>query len=127
MHLAALVYVLALAAILAIGAKSPHLSWSRALIAVFLLIWADLILTAQVLSLFSAINVTWAYICVSLIVAAAMAGGAELIGAAGFTLDYFEARHARTLAPIESGKDGPIRLLVAAKIGNTRLIDNIAV
>jgi len=59
--------------------------------------------------------------------AAAMAGGAELIGAAGFTLDYFEARHARTLAPIESGKDGPIRLLVAAKIGNTRLIDNIAV
>jgi pantoate--beta-alanine ligase len=59
--------------------------------------------------------------------AAAMAGGAELIGAAGFTLDYFEARHAQTLAPIKSVKDGPIRLLVAAKIGNTRLIDNIAV
>ena len=59
--------------------------------------------------------------------AAAVAGGAELIGAAGFTLDYFEARHAQTLAPIKSVKDGPIRLLVAAKIGNTRLIDNIAV
>ena len=29
--------------------------------------------------------------------AAAMAGGAELITAAGFTLDYFEARHAQTL------------------------------
>jgi pantoate--beta-alanine ligase len=58
---------------------------------------------------------------------AAMAGGAELIAAAGFALDYFEARHAHTLAPIESIKDGPIRLLVAAKIGNTRLIDNIGV
>jgi len=58
---------------------------------------------------------------------AAIAGGADLIGAAGFALDYFEARHAETLAPIESVKDGPVRLLVAAKIGNTRLIDNIGV
>jgi pantoate--beta-alanine ligase len=58
---------------------------------------------------------------------AAIAGGAELIAAAGFALDYFEARHARTLAPVDSIKDGPIRLLVAAKIGNTRLIDNVAV
>jgi pantoate--beta-alanine ligase len=58
---------------------------------------------------------------------AAMAGGAGLIAAAGFALDYFEARHAQTLAPIKSVKDGPIRLLVAAKIGNTRLIDNIGV
>jgi pantoate--beta-alanine ligase len=59
--------------------------------------------------------------------AAAMAGGAALISASGFTLDYFEARHAQTLAPVTSIKDGPIRLLVAAKIGNTRLIDNIGV
>jgi pantoate--beta-alanine ligase len=58
---------------------------------------------------------------------AAMAGGTELIIAAGFALDYFEARHAQTLAPVESVKDGPIRLLVAAKIGNTRLIDNVGV
>jgi pantoate--beta-alanine ligase len=60
-------------------------------------------------------------------VAAAMAGGAAAIAAAGFTLDYFEARHAETLAPITSVKDGPIRILVAAKIGKTRLIDNLAV
>jgi pantoate--beta-alanine ligase len=60
-------------------------------------------------------------------VAAVMAGAAELIAAAGFAVDYFEARHAETLAPIGSLKDGPIRLLVAAKIGKTRLIDNIAV
>jgi pantoate--beta-alanine ligase len=58
---------------------------------------------------------------------AAMAGGAELIAAAGFALDYFEVRHAETLAPIASVKDGPLRILVAAKIGTTRLIDNVAV
>jgi pantoate--beta-alanine ligase len=49
------------------------------------------------------------------------------IDLAGFSLDYLEARHAVTLAPIASRKDDPIRLLVAAKIGKTRLIDNIAV
>jgi pantoate--beta-alanine ligase len=49
------------------------------------------------------------------------------IGLAGFALDYLEARHALTLAPLDSLKDGPIRLLVAARIGKTRLIDNIAV
>ena len=58
---------------------------------------------------------------------AAMAGGAELIVSAGFTLDYFEVRHAETLAPVTSVQDGPLRILVAAKIGNTRLIDNVAV
>jgi pantoate--beta-alanine ligase len=58
---------------------------------------------------------------------AAMAGGAELIANAGFVLDYFEARHADTLAPIASVKDGPVRILVAAKLGKTRLIDNVAV
>jgi pantoate--beta-alanine ligase len=49
------------------------------------------------------------------------------IDVAGFELDYLEARHALTLEPVNSRKDGPIRLLVAAKIGKTRLIDNIAV
>ena len=57
----------------------------------------------------------------------AMAGGAELIVSAGFALDYFEVRHAETLAPVSSAKDGSMRILVAAKIGNTRLIDNVAV
>jgi pantoate--beta-alanine ligase len=58
---------------------------------------------------------------------AAMAGGAELITDAGFILDYFEARHADTLAPIGSTKEGPVRILVAAKLGKTRLIDNLGV
>ncbi|WGR74577.1 MULTISPECIES: pantoate--beta-alanine ligase [unclassified Bradyrhizobium] len=60
-------------------------------------------------------------------IAAAMAGGAEMIEAAGFVLDYFEVRHAETLAPVTSRKDGPLRILVAARLGSTRLIDNIAV
>jgi pantoate--beta-alanine ligase len=58
---------------------------------------------------------------------AAMAGGAELITNAGFVIDYFEARHAETLAPIAAMTDGPVRILVAAKLGQTRLIDNVGV
>jgi pantoate--beta-alanine ligase len=58
---------------------------------------------------------------------AAMAGGVEQITGAGFTVDYFEVRHAETLAPAGSINDGPLRILVAAKIGKTRLIDNMAV
>jgi pantoate--beta-alanine ligase len=58
---------------------------------------------------------------------ATLNGGAEMIATAGFELDYFEVRHAETLAPVKSNKDGPLRVLVAAKIGKTRLIDNLAV
>jgi pantoate--beta-alanine ligase len=53
--------------------------------------------------------------------------GRRTITRAEFAVDYLEARHALTLAPVTSVKDGPIRLLVAAKIGKTRLIDNLAV
>jgi pantoate--beta-alanine ligase len=60
-------------------------------------------------------------------IAAACAAAAEKITAGGFVLDYFEARHAETLAPVAALTDGPLRLLVAARIGNTRLIDNMAV
>ena len=58
---------------------------------------------------------------------AAMTGGAELAAGAGFTLDYFEVRQAETLGPIASVNDGPMRILAAARIGKTRLIDNVAV
>jgi pantoate--beta-alanine ligase len=58
---------------------------------------------------------------------AAVAGGANMITAAGFVLDYLEVRHAETLAPIASAKDGPTRILVAARLGTTRLIDNVGV
>ena len=53
--------------------------------------------------------------------------GREVIERGGFVLDYLEARHAETLAPIQSTKEGPVRLLVAARLGKTRLIDNIGV
>jgi pantoate--beta-alanine ligase len=53
--------------------------------------------------------------------------GGATIERAGFALDYLDARHAETLQPTTSIKDGPLRLLVAARIGKTRLIDNIAV
>ena len=53
--------------------------------------------------------------------------GRREIDLAGFALDYLEARHALTLAPIAARREGPIRLLVAAKIGKTRLIDNLGV
>jgi pantoate--beta-alanine ligase len=46
---------------------------------------------------------------------------------AGFSIDYVEARHAEKLTPVTTLKDGPIRLLVAARIGGTRLIDNVGV
>ena len=56
-----------------------------------------------------------------------MAQGGREVEAAGFVLDYFEARHAESLAPAASRADGAIRLLVAARLGRTRLIDNWAV
>jgi len=70
-------------------------------------------------------------------VAAGLRGGAtaaELIPAsvagliaAGFeSVDYLELRDARTLAPLDR-LEGEARLLVAARLGTTRLIDNIGV
>lgn len=53
--------------------------------------------------------------------------GRRAIRNAGFKLDYLEARHAQTLVPVTSRRDGPIRLLVAARLGGTRLIDNLGV
>ncbi len=53
--------------------------------------------------------------------------GAQIIERAGFSVDYLQVRHAQTLQPIASMEDGPMRLLLAARIGKTRLIDNIAV
>jgi pantoate--beta-alanine ligase len=56
-----------------------------------------------------------------------LADGRDAVERAGFVLDYLEARHAETLAPIKSAKDGRVRLLVAARLGSTRLIDNVGV
>jgi pantoate--beta-alanine ligase len=57
----------------------------------------------------------------------ALKAGRAKIQLAGFALDYLEARHTHSLAPAVANEDRPIRLLVAARIGKTRLIDNIGV
>ena len=41
-------------------------------------------------------------------------------------IDYFEARHAETLAPLTS-KDEPGRILAAVHLGRARLIDNVPI
>ena len=47
--------------------------------------------------------------------------------AAGFRVDYVELRNADTLAPPLGVNEEPLRLLAAAWLGKTRLIDNVAV
>ncbi|MGO8917762.1 MAG: pantoate--beta-alanine ligase [Stellaceae bacterium] len=58
-------------------------------------------------------------------VAAALAAGLAALAGAGFTrIDYLEACDAETLVPLtRSGRPG--RLLAAAWLGKTRLIDNV--
>lgn len=56
----------------------------------------------------------------------ALAEGKRALTDAGFVVDYLEARDAETLAMPAEGTEA-IRLLVAARLGRTRLIDNIAV
>jgi pantoate--beta-alanine ligase len=57
----------------------------------------------------------------------AMAQATETVVAAGFAIDYLEARHALTLERIARLSTGPVRLLAAARLGRTRLIDNLGV
>ncbi len=60
-------------------------------------------------------------------VAEALAAAKERLAKAGFDpIDYVELRDAETLAPV-TRVERPARLLAAARIGRTRLIDNLAV
>jgi pantoate--beta-alanine ligase len=45
---------------------------------------------------------------------------------AGFVIDYIEARHSESLAPLASGSTAG-RILAAARLGRTRLIDNVGI
>ena len=60
-------------------------------------------------------------------VAAAVEGGKAALAAAGFKVDYLEVRDAETLRPAAPDAGRPLRVLVAAWLGKTRLIDNVAV
>jgi len=51
----------------------------------------------------------------------------QTIAAKGLKVDYVAARHAESLAPLTGAAGEPIRLLAAAWLGKTRLIDNIGV
>jgi pantoate--beta-alanine ligase len=58
---------------------------------------------------------------------AALAAAREKLAKAGFDpVDYVELRDAETLAPVTT-LERPARLLAAAKLGRTRLIDNLPV
>jgi pantoate--beta-alanine ligase len=59
--------------------------------------------------------------------AATLVRARQAVERAGFEVDYLEGRHAETLTAIEGPHHGPVRLLVAARIGGTRLIDNVPV
>jgi pantoate--beta-alanine ligase len=52
--------------------------------------------------------------------------GKAKLSDAGIKPEYLEIRDAQNLKPAEQLGDSPARIFIAAKIGNTRLIDNIA-
>ena len=58
--------------------------------------------------------------------APALAEGIATLEAAGFSVQYLAVCDTRTLAPL-ARIDGPARVLAAAYLGKTRLIDNVAV
>lgn len=59
-------------------------------------------------------------------VATVLADARATLTAAGFEVDYVELADAESLAP-DPAADRPRRLLAAARMGSTRLIDNIAI
>ena len=52
--------------------------------------------------------------------------GKAKLSDAGIRPEYLEIRDAQNLKPAEQLADSPARIFIAAKVGNTRLIDNIA-
>jgi pantoate--beta-alanine ligase len=62
-------------------------------------------------------------------IASVLSDGIDVLSRAGFAVDYLEVRDTETLASI-TNVEKPLksrgRLLVAAKIGTTRLIDNVS-
>lgn len=53
--------------------------------------------------------------------------GADILSAGFLSLDYLEVCDADSLAPADKLADRPLRILVAARLGGTRLIDNVGI
>lgn len=60
-------------------------------------------------------------------VAESLEAGRVRLDSTGFLVDYLELRGAENLAPITDIAERPARVFVAAHLGSTRLIDNVAV
>lgn len=73
------------------------------------------------------LNATAGMLRAGTLTATAMEQGRAALAEAGFDVDYFELRDANTLGEIANRETDPMRLLVAARLGRTRLIDNVAV
>jgi pantoate--beta-alanine ligase len=58
---------------------------------------------------------------------AAVAEGRRTLETAGFKVDYLEVRDAETLRAVPESAGRLLRVLVAARLGKTRLIDNMTV
>ena len=57
----------------------------------------------------------------------ALARGRQELEAAGVRPEYLEARDAETLAPVADQNGRPVLIAVAARLGETRLIDNVLI
>jgi pantoate--beta-alanine ligase len=56
---------------------------------------------------------------------AALADAQSQLSEAGFEIEYLEVRRAEDLQPLQNGEITTARILVAARLGSVRLIDNI--
>lgn len=90
-------------------------------------IYLDPAARARASALHHALRTAAAAILAGAPVAGSLAAAHAAVAANGFEIDYIEARNAETLLPAPDLAAGPIRLLAAARLGATRLIDNIPV
>jgi len=78
-------------------------------------------------ALYNALRIAAAAILAGMPAEAALSDSRIALQEEGFSVDYFELRNADTLAIVDNLASEPLRLLAAARLGKTRLIDNIAV
>lgn len=90
-------------------------------------VYLDPAARARAPALYRALRAAAAAILADVPVEAALVSARAEVAAEGFEVDYIEARNADTLSPAPERTAGPIRLLAAARLGATRLIDNVQV